>query len=361
MRKDRGAALLLVILLVAILSIVVVEFQREVRVELRSAVSLADDLQAHALLRSGAEIAAYGLTISAAQSIQNLKIGMATMPGAQFLGDLIFAGKRIESPFLPQAIAELDVSLGAQLVDVYGKFPLGALIDPPTAVDRQLCFKEFLDQVKQYLRSQEIWTLDDVDTDALKTDLVDYLSKASDPKDPMESLAELAQVDGFTPEVIRALTPYVDPRPNWVFNINGLSVPMIMEMTNKPVEDAKALQEQIQSDPADNAGASPLGSLSATRFPPASLVPKSEEFELFLEAEVRGVKRRAKGVLQHSASAPAGQSNQFKLVGWAEGWVEDWPVPASSAQTAGTTSSSTSSTTSGTHPAAGSQTSGKTH
>jgi hypothetical protein len=106
---------------------------------------------------------------------------------------------------------------------------------------------------------------------------------------------------------------------------------MIMAMKNIDETAAKTLQGDIQADPADNPGASPLMPVNATLFPTAgtapALVVKSEEFELFLEAEVRGVKRRARAVLQHSASAPAAQSNRFRLVEWTEGWVEAWPEP----------------------------------
>ena len=57
MSENRGAALLLVVLLVSLLAVIVVEFQREARLEIRAAANLRDALRAHAIARSGAAVA----------------------------------------------------------------------------------------------------------------------------------------------------------------------------------------------------------------------------------------------------------------------------------------------------------------
>lgn len=329
--RERGAALLLVVLLVALLAVLVVEFQREARVELRSARSVRDDIQAHALVRSGTEVVANVLAIYGSQSLSNLQSAIEAVPGGRMVWNLFFTDEDLLIP-VPEGI-EGDVSLSVRLGDLNGLFPLGALYDPQggAAKPRQEAFKDYLGAVKQYLGSREVKTLDNVDTDDLAQGVADRLNNPSDPKMPIADLSELRQVEGFTPEVLKEVSPFLDTRIDWEFNVNRLSVPMLMAMKHISVEDAQTLSDDLRDNPILEDGAlandSRLQGRDAQLFKPENLKTKSRGFAVFLEAEIQGVKRRAKAVFRRPVNPPPELGNRYLLEEWVEGWVEDWPAP----------------------------------
>jgi type II secretory pathway component PulK len=328
-RRERGAALLLVILLVALLAILVVEFQREARVELRAARSVRDDIQAHALVRSGSAVAANVLAIYGSQSLADLNSAITAVPGGQMVWDLFFGDKEVPIP-VPEGV-EGDVTLTVRLGDLHGAFPLGALYDPQGAgKPRQDAFKDYLASVREYLADREVQALENVDTDSLAQAVVDRLTNPSDPKMPIAHLSELRQVDGFTSEVLKAVAPFLDTRTEWEFNANRLSVPMLMTMKHISLEDAQTLADDLRENPILEEAALPndarFQGRDAQLFQiPANLKTKSRGFNVFLEAEIQGVKRRAKAVLRRPLNPPPELGNRFVLEEWEEGWVEDWP------------------------------------
>lgn len=325
MNRERGAALLLVLLLVALLAVMVLEFQRQARVDIRAAENLHDDVQAHALLRSGSDVAQQVLAIYAKNSIADMKSSATLVKGGELLWKFLFEGEPIAIPVPSQSI-EGAASLRAQLRDLYGRFPLGALVGQGVE-PRRTVFKYYLSHVKEYLLKGDDKTLETVETDELGQAIIDYLSKFEGAKTPIENLAELYQVPGLTPEVVRAISPFLDVRKEWKFNANGRCVPLIMTMQTKTLEEASEIREALKLEPIkddkDLPNAQELGGLSPEFA--NSLSVKTSRVDVLLEAEVRGGRRRARAVFDKAQDTQGGQSqaSRFRLVEWVEGWVDD--------------------------------------
>jgi hypothetical protein len=331
MKRDgrNGAALLLVILLIALLAVGVVEFQREAWVHGRTAESLRDDLQAHAVLRSGSQLTGIVLNIYAGQPFSGMKVYADTTPQAQMLWDLFFGDAWVTLP-VPAGAEDPYIPLGARIEDLGGKFPVGALYEPATAVEYRQALEEYLTAVKEYRAGNAF--LDELDPGDFADKIAEYVKEAPDPKDPLRDLSQLLEIEGMTPQMLDALVPFLDRRVPWTFSANGLTVPMIMLMTGKTVEEAQTIRADLQDSPLDDAAAiasSPLSARNATRFPPASLVPKSEGFALYLEAEVRGVLRNAYAVYRKAGPAGGAQAGggpaKYRLETWVEERVPGWP------------------------------------
>ncbi|MBI5441325.1 MAG: general secretion pathway protein GspK [Deltaproteobacteria bacterium] len=329
--RERGAALLLVVLLIALLSVLVVEFQREAWVEARTSESLRDDLQAHAVLRSGSQLSVQVLAVYSKNSFADMKLALEKMTEAKILWDLFFSDDWVSFP-VPAGADEAFVPMSARMVDLCGKFPVGAIeANPQTAVVRLQAFKEYVTALKEYLSDRGNVALEALQPDEFAQAVSEQLKSAGDPKKPLRDLSDLQEVDGVTPEMVAALSPYLDTRVDWKFSVNGLTVPMIMTMLGKSVEEAQEIRGNLQETPLDNANqiaSSPLSARNATLYPPASLITKSEGFELFLEADVRGVLRRTRAVYRKDANSPQGR---FKADGWVEGWVTGWPAKTETA------------------------------
>jgi hypothetical protein len=305
--------------------VLVVEFQREAWVHGHSAESLRDDLQAHAVLRSGSELSVQLLAVYAnpQNTFANMQAALALKQEAKILWDLFFGDDWVSVP-VPVGAEEPYVPLSARLVDLCGKFPVGAIeVDPQTATARLKAFQDYIEDLKEYLGSRGNPFLDDLDPDDFAQAVSDYLKAAPDPKAPLRDLSDLLTIDGVTPQVLNALVPYLDTRTDWKFSVNGLTVPMIMTITGKTVEEAQEVRGNIQETPLDNAAqiaSSPLGQRDVTLYPNPSLLAKSEAFEIYLEADVRGVLRTAWMVYRKDA-----KSGKFRSASWVEGRVPGWP------------------------------------
>ena len=321
MRKDRGAALLLVLLLVALLAVIVLEFQRRARVDLHAAENLRDDLQAHALLRSGSGVAEQLLVIYSKNSVGDMKSYATTEKGGELFWNFLFAGEPLEVP-PPSAAIDAAAGLRARLRDLYGCFPLGALVGD--AVEpRRTMFKYFLGHVKEYLGSHDDPRLEKLDPEGLAEAIIEKLAGAPTDQPPIASLDELAGVEGFTPEILRAFRPFLDVRKEWKFNANARCVPLIMTMQTKTVDEAVDIRQVLMDDPIPKDSAIPnaaeLGGLSPEFA--GSLAIKSSRVEILFEAEVNGGIRRARAVYQLPPQTTA--SAKFYLARWEEGWVDE--------------------------------------
>lgn len=317
-RPDQGAALLVVILLVALLSVMVVEFQREARVEIKSAENLADDLQSHALLRSGADLTEQLLAIYDKNEVADLSAARRQVKGGDLLWQFLFLGETVAIP-VPSAVLTAEANLRGRLEDLYGRFPLGALVGPQTDARRTL-FKDYLVRVKEYLGSKGESPLEAVDASGLAETLIDYLeSEGGGDVSPIHRLTDLSRVDGFTPTVVRALAPYLDTRAEWKFNVNSRCVPLILIMGDKTtIEDAQQLAQDLREEPVS--ATTQIGSVGAEFA--NSLTIKSARFQATLEASVRGGARRARVVFGRKVDPAGVPQGRFRLEEWVEGWVE---------------------------------------
>ncbi len=326
-RGNRGAALLLVILLVSLLAVLVVEFQRQARLELTTADNLRDSLQAHAYVRSGASAA-----------------------GAVLLWDLEENDydARTDRWF---TIGELTAPLGieASIDDLSGRFPLGSLVNDKGQVqDKQKeAYRRLLEGISQHLKAtvtQDADLLEQADIQELVDALVDWIdaddlgnyesysdSDYDIPNAPLASIEELRRVAGYNvkPEgynhaIVDAILPYVDVRAELDVNVNTAPVPVLYTLNDQLDYQAAAdLYTELEELPAEKTF-SPKGyqSLSGIKtwagHSPLKTVVVSNRFLARVAIELGGVR--------HEAEAVLGRDNAKKTVKQLE-WREGWLLP----------------------------------
>ncbi len=300
MRRDRGAALLLVLLLVALLSILVVEFLREARLESRAAANLRDSVQAHALVRSGVAVGSALLLADA----QDNQVDHRGEPWADVI------------PPVPLG----DGILAVTVEDLYGRFPLGAVLNQAG--------EAVPSKVQALRRLVEAAAPADADPAALVEALVDWMDAddngvyESGPDYPVPDallvdLGELGRIEGFTPEVVAALRPHLDVRAEPKVNVNTATVPVLMALHPDLGEDrAQELYDDLGDTPLERASElknrQAMAGLAITRLV-FEVVVESPRFQLDLAADVRGVNRRARAILERDRAR-----NRVTLVAWRE-------------------------------------------
>ncbi|MBI5015438.1 MAG: general secretion pathway protein GspK [Deltaproteobacteria bacterium] len=319
-QRDRGAALLLVILLVALLAVLVTEFQRETRVEIRAAENLADDLQSHALLRSGSDLTEQILAIYEKNRVADLASARRQVQGGELLWQFLFLGETVAIP-VPSAVLTVETGLRGRLEDLYGRFPLGALVGEQPE-PRRAVFRDYLGAVKEFLGSTDDNALSSTDTDSLADAVIARVEAAGSPGS-LRRLADLAQAEGMTPALLRALSPFLDTRPAWKFDVNGRCIPLILTMHQGiSVEEARQKADDLREDPVSDDAAIPSQIGTVRPEFANSLTTKSARFQATLEASVRGGTRRARAVFERKVDAAGVPQGKFGLVEWVEGWVE---------------------------------------
>lgn len=306
MRAQRGAALLLVILLISLLSVLVMEFLREAQLELRSAGNLRDSLQAHALLRSGVAV---GSALLLADAEDN---------AVDHRGEL-WAG-----PLPPVPLG--DGSLAVSVEDLDGKFPLGSLVDDKG--------KPVPAQVQAYRRLLDAVELEEGDPEELADALLGWIDADDEgpyetsesftiPNVPLEHLEDLARVEGYTPAILKSLLPHLDVRADKAINVNTATVPMLQSLAEGITRDgAEALHQDLEGEPvekvADLRTHSAFAEVKAFAALSQNLKVESTRFRVLLSAGVpaaseNAVVRQAQAVLQRDRN-----KKTVELVDWIE-------------------------------------------
>jgi len=170
-----------------------------------------------------------------------------------------------------QPIDYLPVEAGfisGRIIDQQGLFNLNnlAVVDDPAAVERyqqqlQRLF-ESLEGIDPYAAQQIVPAIRDwVDADQEPSDLYgaednEYLGlelpyRAANR--PMESVSELLLVRGMTPEIYRAIRPYVTVLPEvpTAINVNTAPVPVLRALTVNPTSNIDAFAESRLEKPAE--------------------------------------------------------------------------------------------------------------
>ncbi len=300
MRSRRGAALILTILLVALLSVVVVEFLRESRLEARAAGNLRDSLQAHALVRSGVAVAAALLLDDAEDNATDNR-------GETWAGVL---------PQVPLG----DGILGVSVSDLEGRFPLGALVDGDGRAVPSV--------VEAYRRLLEAVDPEDADIAALVDALVDWVDADTDgpyednpdyrvPNAVPVAVDELARVEGYDPRLVAELAPFLDVRASRKVNINTAPAEVIAAMhPDLDPDRARELYEDLTETPLERVSdlrrRPAMEGIAITQF---VLDPEvsTRRFELRVTADVKGVVRQATAVLERDTAR-----NRVLLLAWRE-------------------------------------------
>jgi general secretion pathway protein K len=319
---NRGAALLLVVLLVSLLAVIVVEFQREARLEIRAAANLRDALRAHAIARSGAAVGS-ALLVADANGYDYREDDWT------ILNDL------------PLPLGEITVDL--HLEDLDGKFPLGSLVDKGQVPDkRKKAYQRFLEALNRHLKDlpdlADADILDRADIPALVDALVDWIDENESgtyeeyfdaaytvPNAPLASLEELYRIEGYNvvPEgyghaIVEAILPYVDTRPDVEINVNTADVPVLAAL-HPHIDYDKAADwfDEITDTPAEGAfrpkdyPSVQRIAFSASPFKP---VTQSKRFRVQIGVDVDGVYHMAEAVMKR-------ENKRVDTVEWREGWV----------------------------------------
>lgn len=324
MSPERGAALLLVVLLVALLAVMVVEFQREASMEIRAAANLRDTLQAHAFVRSGASAGSALLLADLEDNDFDARDDLWTRAGdyTSLLG------------------------LEVEIEDLDGKFPLGALVNDEGEVQERYvdAYRRLLEAVGRHLKEQpeleDADLLDRADLPGLVDALVDWIdgddvgdyeayvdSDYTVPNGRLTGPDELYRVagynvvpEGYSHSFAEAILPYMDTRSETEINVNTADVPVLAALhPDMDYEKAAQLYEEIGSEPSEKSFRPkdyPSVEKIAWTQSPFSLATKSERFRVRLGAEVGGVYHTAESMLLRDE-----KDKTVQTVEWREGWM----------------------------------------
>lgn len=332
-RANRGAALLLVLLLISLLAVLVVEFQHRARLELATAGNMRDSLQAHAHVRSGASAA-----------------------GAVLLWDLEENDydARTDRWF---TIGELTAPMGIEssIEDLSGRFPLGSLVNDKGQVqeNNKEAYQRLLEGISQHLKAtatQDADLLDQADIPELVDALVDWIdaddlgnyesysdSDYDIPNARLTSIEELRRVAGYnvTPEgynhaIVDAILPYVDTRSDLDVNVNTAPVPVLYALNDQlDYQMAADLYAELGELPAEKTfNPKDYQSLSSIRtwsgHSPLKTVVVSSRFLARVAIEEGDVRHEAAVVLERDNA-----QKTVKQLEWREGWLlPRWVLPA---------------------------------
>jgi general secretion pathway protein K len=322
---NRGAALLLVVLLVSLLAVLVVEFQRRARLELRTSENLRDSLQAHSYVRSGASAAAAVLLWDLEENQYDARTDRW------------------------YTIGELTAPLGieASVDDLSGRFPLGSLVNDKGQVQEKQreAYRRLLEGISQHLKAtatQDADLLENADIPELVDALVDWID-ADDlgnyesypdadydvPNARLTSIEELRRVagynvkpEGYSHAIVDAILPYVDTRAELEVNVNTAPVPVLYTLHDQlDYQTAADLYAELEEHPAEKTFVpKDYQSLSSIRVwaghSPLKTVVVSSRFRARVAIELGGVRHEAEAVLERD-----NDKKTVKQMEWQEGWL----------------------------------------
>lgn len=218
MGNERGMVLLLVLIIVALLTSLLTEFAFSTLVDLRLAETFRDSARASYLAKGG------------------IKVGRIILQRDQNSYD---AGNELWAQGIANYPVE-DGTVSVQITDLDGRLDINRLVTSlgnPDVVEQE--------------RFQRLFTLLGLDDPVGLTDcLIDWIDPDSDRRPqgaedpyylglphpyhcknaPLDSLDELTLIKGFTPAVIKAITPYVAVHGSDKININTASAVVLQSL-----------------------------------------------------------------------------------------------------------------------------------
>lgn len=288
--KQSGAALLLVILLVSLLTIAVLEFQREAYVEQRSAASFRDSVKAHALLRSGVTAAKMLLKRDLIDDKDNnRRVDSLDEQWAQ-----LFA----LPPFEDGSMISLN-----PMVDLDGRFPLNSVIDDK---HRQIDEKQ-MDKFRSLIENLEF---DDVNSEDLAKSLEEWIDADGNGPFYIEHTDMLKSIKGFDQTiewrgepttVADVVSSYVDVRRDDAkINLNTAPAEVIKCLDkNLTPDDVSEIMSKLPALSLNDATGKPPMNNPIFRGAqwPRFLKVEGHRFLADIAVDVNGVQRKAKAVL----------------------------------------------------------------
>jgi len=238
-RNERGVALLAVLLGVALMTLVVVDFAMTSGLGFVSAANQANELRAGYLARSGVNI---GLGLLAADARSDLQ---ATTP-IDCLTDVWAV------PFPPMPLEGGMVSLS--IVDEARKLNLNSMIGQGGALNQAAIAK-----------LQRLFTILDVNVDLIQG-IIEWITPAGanasgagsefylglkppyQPRyGPMPTIGDLQMVRGFNEAIFNRVSPFLTVMPETAVNANTASPQVIAALEPELMEDQKIVQEIIEA------------------------------------------------------------------------------------------------------------------
>lgn len=309
---ERGVALILALLVVALLVALILEFDAEARRELKAAAAFRDGLKATTLGRAG---------VQAARAILQHDSRLERQTGQAFDGLTDLWATPITNYQLGDGI------ISAGIADERGKLNLNDLAnlsDPKIRQARIAKLKRLFELVQVDPRLVEAiadWVDADEVAEANGAESAYYQAlrppyKAANA--PMQTLAELSIIKGFTEDSIQRLAPYVTVYPGnsdgWV-NLNTAD-PLVIQALDPRISSGIA-QSLVQARPfrtmqdADRvSGFEPLA--KELRLAAAYQV-RSDHFSVRISARVQDVTKVAKAVLRRFGSEGESEVIYFRV------------------------------------------------
>lgn len=217
-KNQRGAVLLLVLIVVALLSALLTDWAFSTLVDLRLTETFRDSNRAYYLARGGVEV------------------------GRQLIGidnNEYDAPSEMWGVGVPSYPVSDEATVAITLVDEDGRFNLNKVVDNLGENPNPL----MRDRLRRLLTSMEI-----DDPDALSDALIDWIDRnqATSPRGaenswyqglaqplaskdaPLDTIDELLLVKGFTPEIVQKLTPYVTVAAVSRLNLNSAAKELLL-------------------------------------------------------------------------------------------------------------------------------------
>ena len=250
MRKadERGVALILALLVVTLLVAIILEFDAEARREYREAAAFRDNFKASMLTRAA---------VQAARAVLQQDVLRDKQSGEKFDAPTDLWAMPIKN----YAIG--DGLLSAQIQDERGKLNLN---DLHAAANDQIRFKATTDRVRRLFQLLQLnpdlvdalidWTDHDDNPQPAGAESAYYQSQRPAYRaanSPLQSLADLRLVKGFTPDIIDRLSRYVTVYPlegNAPININTAD-PVVIQALDAAITQSIAM-EVVQGRPFKN-------------------------------------------------------------------------------------------------------------
>lgn len=239
--NERGVALLAVLLGIALMTLLVVEFAMTAGLGFVSAANQANEMRAGFLARSGVNI---GLGLLAADARAKVQPGLQTQAPNDNLTDAWAA------PFPPMQLEGGKVSL--TIVDEARKLNLNSMI------------QHNVPKQDQILKIQRLFTVLDVNVELVQG-IIDWITPAGanaagggsgdfymglkppyQPRyGPMPTIGDLQMVKGFNEAIFNRVSPFLTVMPETAVNANTASPQVLASLEPELMEDQKLVQELI--------------------------------------------------------------------------------------------------------------------
>ncbi len=240
-RNERGVAILAVLLGIALMTLIVVDFAMTSGLGFVAAANQANELRAGYLARSGINI---GLALLA----MDARSDALSQTPTDTLSDVWAV------PFPPMDLEGGNLSLS--IVDEARKLPINLMVNQSGAPNQTAIAK-----------MQRLFTILDVNTDLIQG-IIQWISPngangAGDdssfyaglippyaPRNgPMPTIADLQMVQGFNEAIFNRVSPFTTVMPETAVNANTASPQVLAALEPQWTEDQKVVQQIVEARP----------------------------------------------------------------------------------------------------------------